>query len=153
MAPSVFSASRYIHSSHAVLYLGFKSPDIFTLPIKFYQIFFLVYFQIEIEVIDAPYWHRAQFLVHDHVQVKVIINQNFLQSVNCLFTFFLTTFNQQKDHMNPVWPLSPQKDASYYLLHMTPHGKSRAVYIALLQQPPDCLMLVFFSVMNTLSKG
>ena len=55
--------------------------------------------------------------------------------------------------MNPVWPLSPQKDASYYLLHMTPHGKSRAVYIALLQQPPDCLMLVFFSVMNTLSKG
>ena len=73
--------------------------------------------------------------------------------VNCLFTFFLTTFNQQKDHMNPVWPLSPQKDASYYLLHMTPHGKSRAVYIALLQQPPDCLMLVFFSVMNTLSKG
>ena len=73
--------------------------------------------------------------------------------VNCLFTFFLTTLNQQKDHMNPVWPLSPQKDASYYLLHMTPHGKSRAVYIALLQQPPDCLMLVFFSVMNTLSKG
>ena len=74
--------------------------------------------------------------------------------VSCLFTFFsYYPYYQQKDHMNPVWPLSPQKDASYYLLHMTPHGKSRAVYIALLQQPPDCLMLVFFSVMNTLSKG
>ena len=54
--------------------------------------------------------------------------------------------------MNPVWPLSPQKDASYYLLHMTPHGKSRAVYIALLQQP-WLSHACFFSVMNTLSKG
>ena len=47
--------------------------------------------------------------------------------------------------MNPVWPLSPQKDASYYLLHMTPHGKSRAVYIALLQQPWLSHACFFFS--------
>ena len=70
----------------------------------------------------------------------VDINQNWLSQ---LFVYFLL-LKQKSPNMNTVWPLSPQKDASYYLLHMTPHGKSRAVYIALLQQPPDCLMLVFF---------
>ena len=67
-----------------------------------------------------------------------------------LFVYFL--LKQKRPYMNPVWPLSPQKDASYYLLHMTPHGKSRAVYIALLQQP-WLSHACFFSVMNTLSKG